>query len=89
VLHLAADESKLLPPYESIGTYHDELVKTSQGWRISHRTFEIRIEVGDRAVLGMPIRGRSAPPASPNHKCRGLLPGAELSVNESSGALAI
>jgi hypothetical protein len=51
VLHLPADKTSGLMPYESVGTYHDELVRTPAGWRISHRTFEVRIEVGDRAVL--------------------------------------
>jgi hypothetical protein len=37
VLHLPADKTSGLMPYESVGSYHDELVRTPAGWRISHR----------------------------------------------------
>jgi hypothetical protein len=37
--------------YECMGEYDDEWVRTSAGWRICRRWFEIRIEVGDVAVL--------------------------------------
>ncbi|MBX4377709.1 nuclear transport factor 2 family protein, partial [Mycobacterium tuberculosis] len=43
-----------LQPYESIGTYHDRLQRTSDGWRITHRRFDVRIELGDIGVLGAP-----------------------------------
>ena len=37
--------------YECMGEYDDEWVRTAAGWRICRRWFEIRIEIGDVAVL--------------------------------------
>ena len=37
--------------YECMGEYDDRLVRTDAGWRISRRWFEIRIQLGDFAVL--------------------------------------
>lgn len=37
--------------YECMGEYDDDWVRTDAGWRISRRWFEIRIAIGDRAVL--------------------------------------
>jgi hypothetical protein len=37
--------------YECLGEYDDEWVRTSAGWRICRRWFDIRIEIGDAAVL--------------------------------------
>jgi ketosteroid isomerase-like protein len=36
------------------GTYHDRLVRTAQGWRISHRTMEETWNVGNVAVVKPP-----------------------------------
>ena len=55
VLHLPADPTSELRPYEAVGNYRDELTRTDDGWRIRHRTFEVRIEIGDRQVL-LPVR---------------------------------
>ena len=37
--------------YECMGEYDDHWVRTDTGWRISRRWFEIRIQIGDFAVL--------------------------------------
>jgi hypothetical protein len=37
--------------YECMGEYDDQWIRTGQGWRISRRWFEIRIQIGDFAVL--------------------------------------
>jgi len=37
--------------YECLGEYDDHWVRTDAGWQISRRWFEIRIEMGDPAVL--------------------------------------
>lgn len=37
--------------YECLGEYDDHWVRTAAGWRISRRWFEIRIGLGDFAVL--------------------------------------
>ena len=37
--------------YECLGEYDDHWVRTDTGWRISRRWFDIRIELGDPAVL--------------------------------------
>jgi hypothetical protein len=37
--------------YECMGEYDDRWVRTSAGWQISRRWFEIRIQIGDFAVL--------------------------------------
>lgn len=37
--------------YECLGEYDDRWVRTAHGWRIKRRSFEIRISLGDFAVL--------------------------------------
>lgn len=37
--------------YECLGEYDDRWVRTAAGWRIHRRHFEIRISLGDMAVL--------------------------------------
>ena len=37
--------------YECFGRYEDELVRTADGWRITHRRMRVDIELGTRAVL--------------------------------------
>ncbi|MFD4261347.1 nuclear transport factor 2 family protein [Streptomyces sp. NPDC058534] len=37
--------------YECPGEYDDPWVRTATGWRISRRHFEIRVSLGDVAVL--------------------------------------
>lgn len=37
--------------YECMGEYDDLWVRTDAGWRITRRTFEIQISIGDFAVL--------------------------------------
>ncbi|MGN6780787.1 MAG: nuclear transport factor 2 family protein [Marmoricola sp.] len=37
--------------YECLGEYDDRWVRGSSGWLLRRRWFEIRIELGDRAVL--------------------------------------
>jgi ketosteroid isomerase-like protein len=37
--------------YECMGEYDDHWVRTTDGWRISRRWFDIRIQIGDFAVL--------------------------------------
>jgi SnoaL-like protein len=37
--------------YECMGEYDDHWTRTGEGWRISRRWFEIRISIGDFAVL--------------------------------------
>jgi hypothetical protein len=37
--------------YEAIGAYHDELVRTEAGWRISFRRMDVIAELGTRDVL--------------------------------------
>ncbi|BDU00035.1 nuclear transport factor 2 family protein [Nocardia sputorum] len=54
VVHIGAGERANLQPYESIGTYYDRLRRTPEGWRITHRRFDVRIELGDITVLGAP-----------------------------------
>jgi hypothetical protein len=38
--------------YEAIGSYHDELVRTPDGWRIAFRRMVVIAELGTRDVLG-------------------------------------
>ena len=53
VFHVgAADRSHLT--YECFGNYLDDLVLTEPGWRISNRTFEVTIALGDTSVLQPP-----------------------------------
>ncbi|MFI7524109.1 nuclear transport factor 2 family protein [Nocardia salmonicida] len=54
VVHVGAGDRATLQPYEAIGTYRDHLRRTPQGWRILHRHFDVRIELGDVTVLGAP-----------------------------------
>lgn len=54
VFHQSADRSG---SYEVLGTYHDDAVRTADGWRIAHRTFLAEIELGDISV----ILGSNAP----------------------------
>ena len=51
VIHLGSGERAHLTPYEAIGTYHDEHVRTPDGWRIIERQFDVRISLGDIGVL--------------------------------------
>lgn len=51
VIHLGAGERERLTPYEAIGTYHDQHVRTVEGWRIISRRFDVRISTGEIAVL--------------------------------------
>ena len=37
--------------YECMGEFDDRWVRTDAGWRLAHRWFEIRIALGDFAVL--------------------------------------
>lgn len=37
--------------YECLGEYDDHWARTDTGWRISRRVFEIRVSLGDWAVL--------------------------------------
>jgi len=37
--------------YECLGEYDDNWVRTRDGWRLSRRQFQIRISLGDMAVL--------------------------------------
>jgi 3-phenylpropionate/cinnamic acid dioxygenase small subunit len=37
--------------FEAMGEYDDHLVRTAEGWRISRRWVDVRISVGDFAVL--------------------------------------
>ena len=37
--------------YECMGEYDDRWIRTDAGWRLSRRSFEIRISIGDFAVL--------------------------------------
>lgn len=51
VIHLGSGDRAQLTPYEAIGTYRDEHVRTSAGWRIIKRNFDVRISIGDIGVL--------------------------------------
>jgi SnoaL-like domain len=57
VIHTGAGERAALTPYESIGTYHDQLHRTADGWRITHRRFAVRISIGDIGILGLDSAG--------------------------------
>jgi hypothetical protein len=48
---MGAGDRAGLAPYEAIGVYRDQLVQTSEGWRITHRKFDVHISTGDIAVL--------------------------------------
>lgn len=51
VLHVGAGERANLTPYEAVGVYRDRHVRTSEGWRILHRRFDVQITLGDFNVL--------------------------------------
>jgi SnoaL-like protein len=51
VIHIGAGHRAGLAPYEAIGVYRDQLARTSEGWRITHREFDVHISVGDIEVL--------------------------------------
>jgi 3-phenylpropionate/cinnamic acid dioxygenase small subunit len=51
VIHVGAGTNASLTPYESIGTYRDQAMRTPQGWRLARREFDIQIETGDRRVF--------------------------------------
>lgn len=51
VIHLGSGDRAQLTPYEAIGTYRDEHVRTAGGWRIIKRHFDVRISIGDIGVL--------------------------------------
>lgn len=51
VIHMGAGTRAGLTPYEAIGVYRDRLALTSEGWRITHRTFDVHISIGDIEVL--------------------------------------
>lgn len=51
VVHVGAGERAHLTPYEAIGTYHDRHLRTSDGWRIIRRHFDVHITTGDINVL--------------------------------------
>ncbi len=38
--------------YIVFGSYHDDLVRTPDGWRIQHRRMQVDLEVGDRSLIG-------------------------------------
>ncbi len=37
--------------FECLGEYDDAWVRTAAGWRLSRRTFDMRIQLGDFALL--------------------------------------
>jgi hypothetical protein len=37
--------------YEVLGTYHHDLVRTTDGWRTRHLRLDVAVEFGDRDVL--------------------------------------
>jgi hypothetical protein len=51
VIHVGAGERAALTPYEAIGVYRDQLIHTSQGWRIINRYFDVHFTLGDVDVL--------------------------------------
>ena len=51
VIHLGSGDRVSLTPYEAIGSYHDQHVRTAGGWRIIDRHFDVRISIGDIGVL--------------------------------------
>jgi hypothetical protein len=51
VIHVGAGTRARLTPYEAIGDYRDRMALTSEGWRITHRTFDVQISIGDIGVL--------------------------------------
>jgi SnoaL-like domain len=51
VIHVGMGERAALVPYEAIGVYRDGLVRTSDGWRITYRHFDVTITLGNFDVL--------------------------------------
>jgi SnoaL-like protein len=51
VMHQGAGDRSHLT-YECLGNYHDEHVRTVDGWRISRRRLDVTMQFGDRSVLG-------------------------------------
>jgi SnoaL-like domain len=51
VLHVGTGERAHLTPYEAIGVYRDRHLRTSEGWRIIHRHFDVHITTGDINIL--------------------------------------
>jgi hypothetical protein len=51
VIHVGAGELATLTPYEAIGVYRDQLIRTPEGWRIMHRHFDVSITLGDFNIL--------------------------------------
>ena len=50
VMHQGAAE-RSHQTYECLGDYHDEFVRTADGWRIAGRRFEVSMAFGDPDVL--------------------------------------
>jgi len=50
VLHVGRGERAHLT-YECLGDYHDDHVRTADGWRIARRRFDAYIKLGDPSVL--------------------------------------
>jgi SnoaL-like domain len=48
--HVGAGERSHLS-FESIGVYHDHWVRTPGGWRLSQRSFQVDVNIGDMSVL--------------------------------------
>ena len=51
VLHVGAGDRADLTPYEAIGVYHDQHLRTADGWRIIRRHFDVQISIGDINIL--------------------------------------
>lgn len=61
LMYLGAGDRRGLTPYETLGTYADEFRRTSDGWRVVRRLFEVQAERGDPSVLGTVGDTRRAP----------------------------
>jgi hypothetical protein len=51
VYHYGLGDRAALEPYECFGVYRDHLRRTSEGWRISRRIFDVYHAVGDVSIL--------------------------------------
>ncbi|MDA3629351.1 nuclear transport factor 2 family protein [Saccharopolyspora oryzae] len=51
VFHYGAGTRSELPPYECFGVYRDHLRREPAGWRITDRTFDVHLAIGDIEVL--------------------------------------
>ncbi|WP_433634878.1 nuclear transport factor 2 family protein [Nocardia sp. CA-120079] len=51
VYHYGSGSRSELEPYECFGIYRDQLRRLAEGWRISSRTFEVQLTVGDPEIL--------------------------------------